>query len=424
LPANSFVQWLVACLTHDASGEKGAVTAHTVVPNTVYEGFTINGNGAGHQEILHFSDAQGVVVRDVAADGASEPGGSCIHLEDVNWWTERNEFSNVSTLYGCNIGWRFTAQPANKYQPTPSFGYNRFLNIKANTAGRQTAFSFEGGSYIYNSTFRVTVNKGDVGSMIFHMQDTAKYYLNETHIFGEENGSGGFRFELGPANQFTYYGEVNLGGVADNLAKGSILRHYGDDAGYGITGPTQFYNGILWQRAVAIPDRGDLNSYRSCGIFTGKQLVNAPAALAGSSIRIEVICSGNDAYLTQIAYLMENANQGAPRMWQRLRDNGKWGPWREMGWADQLPLAATTGPLPRKAIASGSCTNLIAKVDGARSEMVVSASPFSNEPLTTGLHWDTAYISGTGSVIVPVCNTTNAPITPNTSAVFNVRVIP
>ena len=410
------------CLKHDAS-ESGGPRSHSVLPSTVYEGFTLSGNGAAGQEILHFSDAQGVTVRDVATDGAREAGGSCIHLEDVNWWTERNEFTNVSTLYGCKIGWRFTAAPTNKFQPHPSFGYNRFLDIKANTDGPQTAFSFEGNAYVYNSTFRITINKGGAGSTLFHMQDKAEYYLNETHIAGEENGSGGYRFDLAPGTLFTYYGNVNLSVKTDRLAPGSELGRYGDDAGYGPSVPTQLYNGIEWQRSAAIPDGADLNAYSDCGIFAGRKLLHAPPAIGDHFVRVEVICSRDRNYLGQIAYLMEYPSADMrPRVWQRLKANGQWGPWREMGWADQSTFSGKTAALPGNPIAAGSCARLTASVPGASPGMVVMASPAG--PVTPGLHWDTAAVTGNGTVTVPVCNQSAASVTPANGSVFSVRVIP
>ncbi len=413
------------CLKHDASSRSGP-TAHTVLPNTVYEGFTITGNGAAGQEIMHFADAQGVTIRDVAVDGAKQAGGSCIHLEDVNWWTERNEFVDVSTLYHCKTGWRFTAQKSNKYQPHPSFGYNRFLDIKANVSSDQRAFSFESNVYVYNSTFRVTINKGGAGAILFHMEDGAEYYLNETYMFGEEDGRNGYRFDLGPKTQFSYYGMINVSVDRDNVAPGAILSRFGDDAGYGPAIGMQFHNGAQWARANPIPPGSSLDPYVACGTFAGKQLVNAPAELGSDFLRVEVICSQDPGYATQIAYQMEYSprTKNGPRVWQRLRSAGSWGQWREIMWKDQLPLAGTTGALPVTPVAAGSCLSLKAPVPGATGKMAVNVSPaVGSQAMIAGLHWDTSYVSADNMVTIPLCNTTSAAIVLHPGMVFNVRVI-
>jgi hypothetical protein len=86
-------------------------------------------------------------------------------------------------------------------------------------------------------------------------------------------------------------------------------------------------------------------------------------------------------------------------------------------------FSGTTTTLPRTAIAAGTCANLKATVAGATSGMAVVATPASTTQLIPGLHWDTAYVSAAGTVTVPVCNTTAAPVTPNITPVFNVRAI-
>jgi hypothetical protein len=85
--------------------------------------------------------------------------------------------------------------------------------------------------------------------------------------------------------------------------------------------------------------------------------------------------------------------------------------------------SATTGALPSAAIAAGACSNLTATAPGTTSGMAVIATPASTTQLIKGLHWDTAFVSAAGTITVPVCNNTAAPITPNITPVFNVRVI-
>jgi hypothetical protein len=224
---------------------------------------------------------------------------------------------------------------------------------------------------------------------------------------------------------FTYFGEINVSVIRDRLAPGSILAHYGDDAGYGPATPTRFYDGIQWQRASEIPDGSDLDAYRSCGTFAGRKLNHTPGPLGSNFIRVQVICSRDNNYLTQIAYLMEYpAADLHPRVWQRLQANGAWGAWREMGWVDQLPLAGETVSLRPTPIDPGACVDLTASVPGAKTGMVVAASPAAAGQVAPGLRWDTAYVSSTETVTVPVCNATATAITPAKGAKLSVRVIP
>jgi len=227
-------------LLHDESASSG-LYAHTVSINSVFQGFAITGINTVVQNIIHLKDAVNVTFRDVGVDGAGAAGSACIWLHDVNYWTERNTFENVSTIYGCKIGWRFTADVASPYQPNPSFGYNRFLNIKANPITGQQAFSMEGNSYIYNCTFRMTVNADH--ATIIHMQDNARYYENETHMFGE--GASNITLELQNTSQFTYNGQINVGPQVNSIAGGAILIHWGDDGGYGPATSTVFYNNVI-----------------------------------------------------------------------------------------------------------------------------------------------------------------------------------
>jgi hypothetical protein len=240
------------CLRHNASASSGP-NAHSVLPNTVYQGFTIAGNGAAGQNIVDFWDATGVTVRDVAADGAKESGGACFLFQDANWWTERNLFENVSSLYNCNIGWRFIVQPGNKYGPHPSFGYNRFLDIELNPNSGQTGFSFENDAYFYNSTLRATVNLGGTsGATVIKMSGTAEFYFNEVHLYGEDDSSGGptenTLLDLtSSSNQFTYTGDINFTAAENNsIASGAVVTHWLDSWAYFNAAQDQFGNSVLF----------------------------------------------------------------------------------------------------------------------------------------------------------------------------------
>jgi hypothetical protein len=253
------------CLQYDASASKGAYN-HIGNPATVWEGFTLTGYvppTMGYsmpgftpilaQNLFDFKDAEGLTVRDVAADGAR---GACFLFQNVHYWTERNLFENVSSLYNCKTGFRFVVQPTG----FDSFGYNRFLDIRLNPYDRETGISIENNANVYNSTFRMTVNKDGTifkpdgkikeiitGSKVIHIQDTAKFSGNELHVYVEENGSGGNFLDISSAsNVFTYYGEINPSPYTDqnnNVVAGATVAHLHDSSDFGAAA-NKFANGV------------------------------------------------------------------------------------------------------------------------------------------------------------------------------------
>jgi hypothetical protein len=331
------------CLLGDASDPDGEY-GFTVSTSDYWTGFSITGAGnkiAG-QEIIALYDRVNLTVMNVWADGSYSRTGSCIHLRTKNYWTERNTFISVATYYGCKIGWRFTADATNP-NPLPSFGYNRFLDIRANPNDvvdptGETAVSIEDNSYFYNSTVRLTVNVdthgGPRNSIVVHLQDTAKFLANELHLSGE--GPAKYLIDLSSShNAFVYYGQINFANATNRFTAGSVVTHYLDDGGNGPAVPITSWNGIESLQPVELPSGTNLDTVSSCGYFTGTNLQNAPSAVGSHHLRIETICGGNpNTYRTQIAYQMENTD-GKPRVWQRVEDAGKWGAWREQAWTDQ-----------------------------------------------------------------------------------------
>jgi len=350
--ASAFTCTATSCLQHNASGScilpaqcpnetSGSEYAHTVGVSAVWQGFTITGTGgASSQDIIELIDAQNLTLRDMGVDGGSSPGSSCIHLHDYKWWTERNTFENVSTLYGCAIGWRFTADASNPNQPHPSFGYNRFLDIKANPNNGQTGFSMEGNSYIYNCTFRMTINvdqTGNPASVMIHMQDGAEFYENELHMFGE--GPSRYVLQLGSTNEFTYMGQINVGPQTNSIAVGAVLIHWGDDGGFGPDTATAFSHAIYSAVGNAIASGEDMNTITACGYYQGSGLRNTPSAIGVKFLKFETVCSNASGYITQNAYMTTFTTGQQTRQWQRVRDSGTWGAWREVVWQDELSTA-------------------------------------------------------------------------------------
>jgi hypothetical protein len=317
----------VACLTVDHSASSGQF-AHTVLPDNKIENFVLEGNGAAGQSVIKFKDPQGIEVHGVIADGATDAGQACFWLEDINWWTERNTFIDDSSGYNCNIGWRFTSEASTS--PHPSFGYNRFLDIKFNTAGAQTAFSFENNSYVYSGTYRITGNKGGVGSIVWFMSGNAAFYENELQLQGEENGSGGYFLELtSSSNQFTYWGNIVWGGGTPNkIAPGAVVTHW-LDSDYFTAAPNFFQNPVSWASSYTLPNGYDLNSVRACGSFEVTNPLNGPSVSPSNALlHLQVVCGGTAGrgYVEQIVY-QANYTSGIPLVFQRNEDGAQWNPW-------------------------------------------------------------------------------------------------
>src|SRR4051794_25674143 len=62
---------------------------------------------------------------------------------------------------------------------------------------------------------------------------------------------------------------------------------------------------IRWGKSVVLARATNLNNVGFCGTYSGANLVNAPAGLGTTNIKLEVICTGAAGYVTQIAYQME-----------------------------------------------------------------------------------------------------------------------
>lgn len=247
------------CLTYNATQTSGPDT-RTSNPTSVWQGFTLTGYalyGYSYQgytgtiyplNLFHFKDARGLTIRDVAADGAT---GACFLFENVNYWTERNLFENVSTMYNCPIGFRFIVDSTDTYN---SFGYNRFLDIRLDLYGSQTGFSFENNGNMYNSTIRATVNKCSTSSgtatNVLHMQNTAELNGDELHIYAEDScGStpgGSFLNITSSSNILTYFGEISPSPYTDQnntIASGATVTHFEDSGSFAVPA-NEFAHGV------------------------------------------------------------------------------------------------------------------------------------------------------------------------------------
>lgn len=238
----------VDCLLIDYSGSSG-IYAHTVNSTQDISRFSISGDGAAGQSIIHGEDVTGAFFYDITLDNVGNGSGACIKLEDINYWTERNTFLDFSTGLSCSTSWLLYGDASNPHQPHPSFGYNRLLDVKLNPTGNQVAFAVQGGAYFYNSTIRATINSASNGNgspIIFELDNSdSQLYYDELHIYGEGQAQY-FLDLLGGSNQFVYSGEINFqAGTGNNITPGAVVTHLGDNWAYDVTGATTTFGNPL-----------------------------------------------------------------------------------------------------------------------------------------------------------------------------------
>jgi hypothetical protein len=187
----------------------------TVQPGGEIANFSIIGNSAAGQNLIHARDLIGFSFHDLFLDGANGSGGACFWVEAYRIWVERNAFRDINTGYNCAKTWRLSADPSNPFcnftGGVCSLGYNQWDNIQGNpNAAGQIFWSQEGAALVYGGSLRTVINKGGAGAIVFHWQDTAQYRAMDTHIHGEENGSGGYLFECGAGNEVFLGADVNF----------------------------------------------------------------------------------------------------------------------------------------------------------------------------------------------------------------------
>lgn len=329
------------CLFTDNSDPQFSQTPYSFMPfwGDTYSDFTIDGNNSSGQDLILMWDRNHLTMKHVYLDDSHDAGGSCVHMDTHNYWTERNEFLDVTTGYDCHIGFRLTNSASNP-NALPSFGYNRFLDIRMNPTDQSGygsyGFSVENKAYFYNSFIRAIANAaGGTYSELFHLQDQAVMLDDTLNIDGE----GPLKYvvnESSASNGFVYYGHLNLCCNVSNFAAGSYYKHYIDDGGNSADTPSLSHNGYESETAVSLASGYDLNLVTNCGTFVGNGLQNAPAEIGSSFAIITVQCTTGTPYLNQTIYQMESTGL-VPHVWHRVRDNNTWGSWIPAVMGNQMP---------------------------------------------------------------------------------------
>jgi hypothetical protein len=186
-----------------------------------YAQFTIEGNGATGQNLLHTIDMSSTSMHDIFLDGANSSTSSCLLMEDAIYWTEENYFYNFQTGYNCQIAVNLKNDSGNSNQPG-SFGYNHFdFHMQPYTG--QYGFYLQGNAQLYNGYLHISANA--IGGTIMHIGDTS--------------GTGGFGGE--PANErLELQAEGDTTGTVYNITTSASVPFVGWAIFYSLTQGTAY----------------------------------------------------------------------------------------------------------------------------------------------------------------------------------------
>lgn len=183
------------CLGSGAGGTLDQINGGTL------QGFSVIGNGATGQNIIHTEDMFAWYMRDLFLDGASESGGICLEVQNVTYFSERNNL-DVEFGYGCTTSVELTTNLA------ASFAYNHLhFGLVPGTGQNGITFFATGGSSgqmaLYGGELYINANKNGTSANIINIPSgtalsTTTGVGNLVHSAGEvlhldveEQGSGG-----------------------------------------------------------------------------------------------------------------------------------------------------------------------------------------------------------------------------------------
>ena len=215
------------CLVIDCSSS--ACHATTYGASAVFSGFSIVGNGAAGQNIIHTKDIIGFDFHDLDLDGASESGGACFKVEDTNYWSERNKINHVNFRYGCNSAVVLYPNPADPYclSSAPSnqcsFGYND-IEFSANPGSGQTALSMNGQGILYDGNLKFIANvSGSSASPATIIYGSGNFQVDRELLDAnaEENGTGDIAWSIsGLTSSWVFGGHAYFDSFASNYPGG------------------------------------------------------------------------------------------------------------------------------------------------------------------------------------------------------------
>ncbi|HYH48872.1 MAG TPA: hypothetical protein VEG38_04920 [Acidimicrobiia bacterium] len=191
----------------------------TVVQGPKFGGFTVQGDPslptgtAG----IKTGDIIGAEWDDIVIQGFAGLGSTGLWIDNINLFTERNVFGRV-WLNNNKESLRLSHTGGDE-QPTNSFGYNRFLDLRINVWDGQTAIVAEDDINLYSSILNLVCNVDGAGT-VYDIRDSASF---NGVVFGsgaeQTGGTGGIPYKVA-ATAFVFgYGMMRF----ENFATDGIL---------------------------------------------------------------------------------------------------------------------------------------------------------------------------------------------------------
>jgi hypothetical protein len=174
------------------------------------------GNAGASQTPVHTRDMIGWTLHDLLIDGSTSPtapatGTSCLMMENVTAWTERNVTYNIQFGNHCYIPVNMKHDAGDSFQPG-SFGYNEFSFAMEPT---DYGVYMQGNAVLYNGSLHLIANMQ--GGKLIHMQDTFSTQFTQTpdniteklNVNVENQTGGGQLFDLTTTKVALFEGWIN-----------------------------------------------------------------------------------------------------------------------------------------------------------------------------------------------------------------------
>ncbi len=182
-----------------------------------FQGFQLVGSGTPNGVGIHLGEIEAATWQDLDIQNFNGAHGVGLWLDNahangkVGTWTERNTFTAIHVQDSTTLI-KFSMESGN-----PSFGYNRFLDLRLNPGVGHTAFDVGAGTNVYHCTIRATVN-ADTSTSVITVEPAsgslpAGYFAAELHLFGEGAVTNLFKTAVG--SQFYLYGDSAISWAGD-----------------------------------------------------------------------------------------------------------------------------------------------------------------------------------------------------------------
>jgi hypothetical protein len=143
------------------------------------------------------------------------------------------------------------------------------------------------------------------------------------------------------------------------------------------TGAEAYSGAYTWKVGLRVSGT-DLNTLTSCGYYDGQDLAHGPAAFGSKFMRVQVVCSADTGYLTQMAYDMTGATNNS---YVRNETGGTWGAWEPLHSDTAAPVSAmqlTSRSKISCSVSTAGTFNYIAGASGTKDTVQVCAKDSMN----------------------------------------------